>query len=45
MVILGVTMKAVTYESQPEINGFMEKLVIFFGDQFTLLTFDIFFGK
>ena len=25
-IILGVTVKAVTFESQPEINGFVEKL-------------------
>ena len=29
IIILGVTMKAVAFESQPEINGFVEKLVIF----------------
>ena len=32
IIILGVTMKAVAFESQPEINGFVEKLVIFFVD-------------
>ena len=36
-MILGVTMKAVAFENLPEINGFVEKLVIFFRDQFTLL--------
>ena len=30
IVILGMTMKAVAFESQPEINRFVEKLVIFF---------------
>ena len=30
IVILGVTIKAVAFESYPEINGFAEKLVIFF---------------
>ena len=30
IIILGVTMKAVAFESQPEINGFVEKLEIFF---------------
>ena len=30
-------MKAVAFESKPEINGFVEKLVIFFSDQFALL--------
>ena len=30
IIILGVTMKAVAFENQPEINGFVEKLVIFF---------------
>ena len=34
IIILGMTMKAVAFESQPEINGFVEKLVIFFCDQF-----------
>ena len=29
-ITLGVTMKAVAFESLPEINGFVEKLVIFF---------------
>ena len=29
IIILGVTMKAVTFESQPEINGFVDKFVIF----------------
>ena len=33
-------MKAVAFESWPEISGFVKKFVIFFffGDQFTLLT-------
>ena len=31
-IILGVTMKAVAFESQPEINGFVEKLLTFFLD-------------
>ena len=30
IIILGVTMKAVAFESQPEINGLAEKLRIFF---------------
>ena len=30
-------MKAVAFESYPEINRFVEKLVIFFSDQFALL--------
>ena len=30
-------MKAVAFESEPEISGFAKKLVIFFRDQFTLL--------
>ena len=42
IIILGVTMKAVVFESWPEINGFVEKLVIFFGDQFTLLAINCF---
>ena len=28
-------MKALAFKSQPEINGFVEKFVIFFSDQFT----------
>ena len=30
VIILGVTMKAAAFESWPEINGFVEKSVIFF---------------
>ena len=30
IIILGVTMKAVAFDSSPEINGFVEKLVIFY---------------
>ena len=36
-IILGVTKKTLAFESQPEINGFVEKLLIFFSDQFALL--------
>ena len=37
IIILGVIMKAVVFESKPVTNGFFKKLVIFFSDQFTLL--------
>ena len=30
IIILGVTIKAVAFDSSPEINGFVEKLVIFY---------------
>ena len=30
IIILGVTMKAVAFKSQPEVNGFVEKFVVFF---------------
>ena len=35
IIIFGVTLKAAALKSQPEINGFVEDLVIFY-DQFTL---------
>ena len=31
-IILGVTMKAVAFESWPEINGFVKKFVTFFSE-------------
>ena len=37
-IILGVTMKAVAFESLREINGFVEKLVTFFRDQSATLS-------
>ena len=30
IIILGVTMKAVAFESEPEINGFLRNLCFFF---------------
>ena len=46
IIILGVTMKAVVFESQPEINGFVEKRD-FFRYQFTLLAINsyVFYSK
>ena len=41
IIILGMTMKAVAFESQPEVNGFVQKFVIFFRDQFILMMYFI----